>query len=98
MGAAIGPGDFVECVSVRTERGYLGARLTVGRVYVVEAAGVTPPGDTIPNVPWVRLVGVVSDPKTWGFRAALFRPIYRPRADFIEALKQPTPARTREVV
>jgi hypothetical protein len=96
MAAPIGPGDWVECVS---NRGVYGAvtQLRVGAVYRVVAVGVTPPEDEFPNVPWVRLESAPLRPGKIGFRASLFRPIYRPKSDLIEALKQPAPAGVREL-
>jgi len=75
MAAPIGKGDWVECVANRLPTTLPPRGLVVGRVYRVEAAGVTPDTDSDPGVPWVRLVDCPSDPRKWGYRAAWFRPV-----------------------
>lgn len=70
---SIGPGAWVECVRNRLPTTLPPRGLVVGRQYMVSAAGVTPPDDAEPGVPWVRLVGVPGNPRKWGFRAAWFR-------------------------
>lgn len=89
MAAPIGPGDWVECVQNRHPTTLPPRGLIVGRCYMVSAAGVTPAHDVQPGVPWVRLVGVPDPAPKWGYRAAWFRPVYRPKADLIESLKAP---------
>ena len=89
MSAPIGPGDWVECVQNRLPTTAPPVGLVVGRVYRVEAAGVTPPDDREPNIAWVRLEGARCRDDRWGFRAAWFRPVYRPDASLIAGLKVP---------
>jgi hypothetical protein len=95
---AIGPGDWVECVSNQVAGCAPQTKLVVGRVYLVTKVGVTPPRDPYPNVPWVRLREVKEDPRRWGFRAEWFRPIYRPREELIEQLLQPVSETVRDLV
>lgn len=74
---AIEPGLWVECVQNRTPTTLPPRGLVIGAVYQVEAVGVTPPCDSQPGVPWVRLVKPLCRPDKWGFRGAWFRPVYR---------------------
>lgn len=102
--SAIGPGDWVECIQT-VDEGVLDARLLgggriyKGRLYCVEAImeGADENGD------WD--IGLrLTDPETHrtqadgtpgGWCVDLFRPIYRPRTDLIETLKQPAPDAVR---
>lgn len=92
---AIGKGDWVECVDNRS-RDYEGCeeRLRLGGLYCVERADIAPCGD-----PAIWLIEATAACPEQGFRLDRFRPIFRPRADFIEALKAPpkhAPVRTVE--
>jgi hypothetical protein len=95
MSQPIGPGDWVECVN-RTSQwgGLLGGcdRLRVGALYQVVAV------DRNPDDPAVLLAEARSDHVSGMFSASHFRPVYRPKSDFIEKLKQPAPAREHETV
>lgn len=89
MAAPIGPGDFVECIDCRGRPDLV----RVGAVYLVEDA------DEYRGIPCLTLKGVVHPGGFRRVRADCFRPIYRPRADFIRSLKAPpinAPARVRE--
>jgi hypothetical protein len=90
VSAPIGPGDWVECVCNRLPTTLPPRGLVVGRVYQVEACGVTPASDSEPNVAWVRLVSPVCDPRKWGYRAEWFRPVYIQDERLIEGLKVPS--------
>lgn len=95
MAAPIGPGDWVECLRVwprAPDEAPTGFR--VGGLYCVEAARDDGwcdvcceccPGLTFTNIARGE----------W-FIGCAFRPVYRPNADFIESLKQPSPERERE--
>lgn len=78
MSDPIGPGDWVECVENRLATTAPPLGLVVGRIYRVEAIGVTPPDDRCPDVAYLRLVGCPPRPGKLGFRAAWFRPVRRP--------------------
>lgn len=95
MAAAIGKGDWVECVQNRLPTTAPPVGLIVGRVYQVEAAGVLPADDENPGVAWLRPCGVTMRPGKQGFRASWFRPVLTPKAELIESLKAP-PVRVRE--
>lgn len=90
MSIPIGPGDWVECVdALGREPAGTPTPLRVGAIYQVE--------DTFR---WFGHDGLTLrevKPPTGdrGFAAALFRPIYRPKADLIESLKAP-PKRVKE--
>ncbi len=88
MTAAMGPGDFVECVQC----GDPVIGFHPGVIYIVEGAGYWN------GRPWLTCVGkpIPADfgygPEYGpGWTASAFRPIYRPKASIIEALKQPAP-------
>lgn len=91
MSAPIGPGDWVECVSVncgcedaRPEK--VALFLCEGTTYHINRVGQTANGrDAVELVDW---------PNT-PFCPGHFRPIYRPKADLIESLKAP-PKRVSE--
>lgn len=95
--SAIGKGDWVECIQNRLPTTQPPIGLVVGRVYRVEAVGVTGPDDQYPNTPWVRVFGAHVREGRDGFRLAWFKPVYAPNADLIERLKQPAPPETVEV-
>ena len=89
MTTPIGPGDWVECIDDGSGDGY-GTPLRVGAIYRVN--GIIPDwqgklGLTLDGVepPTTGSVGII----LIGFAPELFRPIYRPKADFIESLKAP---------
>lgn len=107
MAAAIGPGDWVERVppppDFRAEIDsanirHSGPRPVLGGIYCVRAVGTyrSLAGERCHGL---KLVGIIASipghPDAW-FAAEGFRPVYRPRADFIESLKQPSPARETE--
>lgn len=104
MAAPIGPGDWVECVDDRGDGGIAlhdGGFLVLGRIYQIDelmAAQTTLAG----LVPAVRLVGQpFLHARSWRRRAyalSRFRPIYRPKSDLIESLKQPAPPVERELI
>ncbi len=84
MSADIGPGDWVECV--RPSRMRPGA-LRVGAVYQVVSC--TPedrhgiPGVTIKGVP------AVYEHAGFGWAVFMFRPVYRPKAEILDGLREP---------
>jgi hypothetical protein len=100
MAGAIGPGDWVECVEAgaiypcRCGVGHE-ARPEICRGALYRVAAVL--GPDCDGEFHFRLAGVenLSDPSL-GFFEHRFRLVYRPRADFIESLKQPSPARELE--
>lgn len=83
MSGAIGPGDWVECVDASPNRRIGRSVLAHKALYQVERAGF------VTNLPALWLVGLRSLGTTGAFDARRFRPIYRPKADLIETLKQP---------
>lgn len=94
MTSAIGPGDFVECVNADPQF-IIPTGLSAGAIYQVQA--LTPPRPGRWAVAGLLLVGVRHPGNELGdYNPDRFRPIYRPRADFIESLKQPSPARESE--
>lgn len=89
MSAPIGPGDWLECIN-DAPHSWFGIRLTLGRLYCVERVwSVNERNDVTEDQ--VSLVGVPLPSRqstgSWGIHR--FRPIYRPKADFIESLKAP---------
>jgi hypothetical protein len=107
VSAPIGPGDFVECVHADAIRGVWagqcwepGAALTKGAIYTVREVFIDVAGREA-----LDLVEVQRGPeavKGWGGRIGYaperFRPIYRPKSDLIESLKQPAPPVVRELL
>lgn len=94
--SAIGPGDFVECVDARPNDWDGVSRLTLRAIYrVAEVKRTTldPHGNIRGGV---RLHGVVSGYDERGrerfFDVNRFRPIYRPKSDFITSLMREAPA------
>ncbi len=94
MGEPIGVGDFVECMRLGQKRyaGYPG--FVVGALYQVARVFPGP----FPNGALCGLdfAGHPPAPSRLGWNRDFFRPIYRPRADFIKALKAPV-TRTPQV-
>jgi hypothetical protein len=96
MSAAIGPGDFVECVDITPCRVCGVPNLNLGAIYRVE--------DVVralrSNNKWgwlLILQGVRSAGTQGGFGLGRFRPVYRPSADLIRQLEQPAPDAVREL-
>lgn len=85
---AIGPGDFVECVSA-VNTCHLPNGYAHGCVYVVEECFREFGWDALNCVGMARPADIGSDQRGWPIEA--FRPIYRPRADLIETLLAPAP-------
>lgn len=92
--SAIGPGDWVECVEASGA-----GPLEVGRIYQVADVFPSHPGCTCychgREVGGLNLIELpVSTVAGWIHAHCIlcFRPIYRPKADFIESLKRPAPA------
>lgn len=92
MVSAFGPGDWVECISSCGPDDH-GNYVASGSLYQIEFIA---PFNRLPGNPdgdGVKLVGVG---RSWPGLECLwvkerFRPIYRPNASIIEALKQPLP-------
>ncbi len=87
--SAIGPGDWVECVYFQPHPMAPKAELVVGGVYQVEWVGE----GQYRGAPGGGL-RVVDDPlpNDCGWRIEWFRPVYRPKAEFITSLLAPAPA------
>jgi len=86
--SAIGPGDWVECVSVDSENDY---GLRVGAIYQVERVAT---GRTLAGIITTGLLLHGMNYTGWtgarvGYLPERFRPLYRPKADLIERLMQP---------
>lgn len=97
MSDAIGPGDWVECISNGEDRPGCGGRgYKIGALYVVSDVHLWRGFAQINCVGRVRPEEFGLPNPGWSIRA--FRPIYRPRADFIESLKQPAPSPTPEPI
>lgn len=100
MSAPIGPGDWVECVESR--QGTL--LLRVGAIYQIEAVrnfewscDGCEPGEC--DQCGVRCVGLDSSRPGYSggwICSRRFRPVYRPKSEIIQALKQPSPTRELE--
>ena len=90
MGAAIGPGDFVECIALGVSLEGFVTGYVIGAAYLVSEIGCDERG------PWLNCVGMPR-PKDVGFYNypgwdfGAFRPIYRPKSEIIESLKAPAP-------
>lgn len=90
MAAPIGPGDWVECITVDANAPVhpSGNGYSVGELCIVSDVGLFPSGR-----PWLNCQGKITPAdcglKALGWRASAFRPIYRPNREFIEALKAP---------
>lgn len=93
--SAIGPGDWVECVDMRSPgrvgfRWLRGERVPQeGSVYRVSDLWTDSNGEVVILVGWERVGASLEHGRRVGFRANRFRPIYRPKADLIESLKTP---------
>ena len=93
---AIGPGDWVECVEAPKGGAYSDEGFArVGCIYQVrEVIDRCRGNDGVE--PGCRLVGqpqIIDDlGLECAYPLALFRPIYRPKSEIIEALKQPAPS------
>lgn len=83
----IGKGDWVECIHGNpVDKPSPGQKLlSIGAIYQVEEVGHYAPL----SADYVVIVGFYSDHPTRGWLASAFRPIYRPKSEIIEALKQP---------
>lgn len=101
MSAPIGKGDFVECVDVaaRPHSCALPRPLVLGGIYRVH--DVTRRADW-PGLPTdgIELVEYPELRDFWriSFDIERFRPIYRPKSDLIEQLKQAAPDAVRELL
>jgi hypothetical protein len=101
MAAPIGPGDWVECVDVspRYQPGYgwcpapdqlvLRSIYRVARVFCEPVWGV----DSVV----LEGLGAHETRADGAYWAGRFRPIYRPKSELIDTLKQPAPAGVREL-
>lgn len=102
MTAPIGPGDWVECAPPSGYRGDIpieqvgisGSYPKRGHVYRVREVGQYRTLQGMED--GLRLVGIVAStpghPDSW-WPARCFRPIYRPKAELIQSLLAPTPAK-----
>lgn len=88
MAAPIGVGDWVECIDMRDYPGEIDVPplLRLGRVYRVAAFVQADLGEALELC---EFRDIKEDGWPPCFMVSRFRPIYRPRADFIEALKAP---------
>lgn len=93
MAAPIGPGDWVECVDGDARY----PQMPRGSIWCVEAiipwrafCALCEGGSTL--FPALKLAGDPDD----DWCACAYRPIYRPRASFIESLKAPPQRAPRE--
>ena len=83
----IGPCDFVECVHEEPcDACGAASGLTVGSVYVVLEVGYWPIS-AFREAPGVILMKPPVPPGHAAFPLDWFRPIYRPKGDFLESLK-----------
>ena len=90
--SAIGPGDWVECIVP-------GCSVPMGTIWLVAAIGQAPRPvscgthgvDGCDGV-WLALKGLATLPGHYGQCAACYRPIHRPKAEFLEQLLAPTPS------
>lgn len=99
MSAAIGPGDWVECIRM-TSPAVISAGVRAGCIYCVEAIKDMAPrrcvscGSGCPSIA-LRLQGIRFAPLGYSANwicAGAFRPIYRPSQSLIRDLQQPIPA------
>lgn len=98
MADVVGPGDWVECIDASTPANRTYNPLALGALYCVDA--VIPRSNTCPRdgcTCVLRLAKVVTKPPHMpGFCPSRFRPVYRPKAEVIQALLQPAPAKETE--
>lgn len=90
--SAIGPGDFVECVSRSAN---FPDRLADGAIYSVRAVVPGP----FKNSDFGVHLREVDNANPNGWSNHLFRPVYRPKQELIQSLKAPpinAPARVSE--
>lgn len=99
MSEPIGPGDWVECVTTDPRPLFGLPQVRAGSLYRVVLARDTGNLCTMANCNTTMGLSLEIDPPDAGGAhcACVFRPIYRPRASLIEALKAPV-ARTPKVV
>jgi hypothetical protein len=112
MSAPIGPGDWIECVGPFEGNGAgLAARYRalgytiVGAYHVglltictaVTSAMRLPDGRIVPGLQTRDVKAFRSGREVW-LPAYQWRPVYRPKSEFIESLKQPSPEREAEHV
>lgn len=91
---AIGPGDWVECIDATPPAVDCIGQLTLGALYCVYDADtdcLRGEGCCACGISqWVQVEGLpIHEIEAWC--AHRFRPIYRPKSEVIEALKQPAP-------
>lgn len=84
------PGDQVVCIRNRLKTTQPPLGLVVGRLYVIDAVGVTDAQDSNPGVPWVRLRGVSMRADKLGFRASWFSLLPRSEPEFAVAADEET--------
>lgn len=87
MSAPIGPGDWVECVATSVDFGFRPGQIyrctgAPPKVLPCKTCGKEHTGLTLSQAPAPR-------PATWLWPICCFRPIYRPKSELIEQLKQP---------
>lgn len=95
MSEPVGPGDWVECLRESARYGFRPRQLylctgTPERTLPCTVCDKTHRGLTLKDAP-------ADKPATWLWPTCCFRPIYRPKASIIEALKAPV-TRTPKVV
>jgi hypothetical protein len=104
--SAIGPGDMVECIDAGPSgsNGHgsawePGAAPVMGAIYTVVEVFIDVAGREALELSEIRRGPEAI--RVWGGRVGYgprrFRPIRKPKSDFIEALKQPAPAGVREL-
>lgn len=102
---AIGPGDLVLCVDAGPRRGggiqwEPGAAPVRGAIYTVLEVFIDVGGREALELSEIRRGP--SAMREWGGRLGYaphrFRPIRKPKSDFIEQLKQPAPEAERELI
>jgi hypothetical protein len=84
--SAIGPGDFVECIDKAAPARALGRPFRV--VEIVDGDVCLDCGDTAPGVELDHL-SCAGNVYCCGCQV---RPIYRPKSEIIQSLKQPAPS------
>src|SRR3712207_828779 len=90
MAAPIGPGDWVEVIRASGRYGFRPGQLYLctsvpERELPCDVCGKCHRGISVKNAPAAR-------PADWLWPVCCFKPIYRPKADFIESLKAPPKA------
>lgn len=96
MAAPIGPGDWVELIGPKGVTSWVCPDFVGGGLYCVEELVWTAPCSKCGSSEHAGLHLVGKARAKHGWAGCIFRPIYRPKSEIIEALKAPAPERITE--